>query len=150
VTQDVHIPWRPAGHPDCDLTSNGPSGDRDRGWKDAEGKCVNVSGIPFTADFNFSGEGIVVPHDAIFSITMNTRQYGDATTGGRAPIDKVNVGLNGNTSAVAVGQDQNPGAFYLRYGSPEFREIAWGQPYNLGIKVTATTDGVAPEVKVNL
>src|SRR5690606_36478878 len=64
--------------------------------------------------------------------------------------DKVNVGLNGNTSAVAVGQYQNPGAFYLRYGSPEFREIAWGQPYNLGIKVTATTDGVAPEVKVNL
>lgn len=149
VTQEVFVPWRPAGDSTCAPTANGPSSNREHGWKVGE-QCIDESGISFIASFDFSDQKLIVPDKAVYSISYNTRVAGSQPTGVQSPIDKVNVSLNGNTANAAVGRDLSTGHMYANYNSGSFVALGWGTGYNLGLRVTATTDAAAPTVRVNL
>lgn len=145
-TQEVFIPWRPAGDESCPVATGAPH----LGWLQG-GECYNHGGIISYAAFNVAGEGLIVPNDVIFSVSWNTRNYGYEPTGVAGPIDAVNLAWrNSSTHGVSVGTDQNAGQMYMQNNSSAFRAVDWGTPFNTAMRVTATTDAAAPTVRVNL
>lgn len=77
-TQTFQIPARPAADPSC------PNSE----WLASDG-CHN--GFAFTITFDLTG--ITLPDSFVYSIALNTQNYGQTPTGVSGPYDSLNFGL---------------------------------------------------------
>lgn len=133
TTQDVFVPWRPAGNPEC-----GTAADGRKGWM-TNGVCHDLSAIAFNASFDFSAQNITLPDDVVFGIAYNTTTKGYSPTGVISPADSLNVALRDSiTQPATVGVDHSTGSFYAAYAGAPLSAKNWGPAYNLAIRVNAT------------
>ncbi len=101
LTQNVTIPWRPAGDPTCPDTGYGAG----FAWRASDGHCYN--GLAFNASFDFSGQHVTLPDAVIIGVAYNTADYGNSPIHQPGPYNSLNVGVpNGQTAT--VGTDDNP------------------------------------------
>jgi hypothetical protein len=99
-TQNIDIPWRPAGDPSCPDTGYGAG----FAWKAANGICYN--GLAFNAVFDLSSLNVFLPDDIIVGVAYNTQSYGAAPIGVNGPYNSLNV-LVPPSQPVAVGSDDS-------------------------------------------
>lgn len=110
-TQTFAIPYRPASDPaHCS----------DRRWYQAStGTCFN--GLAHTVSFDFTGQGVVLPDDVIWTVAFNTSTAGYAPIGAPGPgapagcftdagcpYDSLNVGAQAFPGSPYAGTDVDP------------------------------------------
>ena len=143
VTQNITIPWRPAGDPSCPNTGYGAG----YAWKNSSGVCVN--GLAFNATFDLSSLNVTLPNDIIVSVAYNTQTWGYSPIGTAGPYNSLNVAVPPN-QAVSVGSDDSnnkvfwnteTAAWYADGGAAGvgiFREDTNWAPYGtVALQVTA-------------
>lgn len=109
TTQDVQIPWRPAGDPSCPDTGYGAG----FAWKASDGQCYN--GKAFNAAFDMSNLNVVLPDDIIIGVAYNTADYGAAPIHQAGPYNSLNVAVPENNAAT-VGTDDDSNAVFWNTG----------------------------------
>lgn len=107
-TLSALIPFRPSwDSAACTGPGETPATDVPFGgrWFDPVlGTCVH--GYAFNLDFDFTGDGVVVPGEVIAGVAYNTADYGAVPIGVPGPYNSLNVSLT--TSAPTVGMDAEP------------------------------------------
>ena len=134
VTQNISIPWRPAGDPACGSA-----------WKASNGQCYN--GLAFNATFDMRSLHVTLPDGVIVGVAYNTQTYGADPIGVGGPYNSLNVGVQGSAT---VGTDDNTdnvfwntstASYYADGGASgvgTFREDSKWTPYGtVAIRITA-------------
>lgn len=106
TTEDVSIPWRPAGDPTCPTYT--PTSTT-HAWRDSTGTCN--FGYAFNATFDLSTSGVTLPDDVIIGVAYNTNTWGYAPIGQTGPYDSLNVAVP-PSQPVSVGEDADTDAVF--------------------------------------
>jgi PEP-CTERM motif len=104
ITQATLIPWRAEPSAACPGIQ----------WLSAEG-CKN--GVAFNVSFDFSTANITLPDNVIFSMAMNTQNFGANPVGSNGPYNSLNFALNSGTS---VGTDADNAAVFWHTSNASF------------------------------
>jgi hypothetical protein len=92
ITQNIHIPWRPA--PDA-------TNCHDTRWHDAlTNRCSN--GFAFNITFDLSSLNITLPDAIVLGVAFNTETYGTLPIGSGGPYNELNIS---DTGIQTVGTD---------------------------------------------
>ncbi|MFA6016543.1 MAG: HYR domain-containing protein [Patescibacteria group bacterium] len=100
ITQNITIPWRPAGDPTCPDTGYGAG----FAWKSPSGTCYN--GLAFNAVFDMSSLNLILPDDIIVGVAYNTNTWGYSPIGLSGPYESLNVAVPEN-QPLTIGSDDS-------------------------------------------
>jgi hypothetical protein len=122
-TVNFQIPYRPSSDAAHCAVGGVPGGDGEQWYSAADNTCYHGFAFPIT--FDFTGSGIVLPSQAIFTVVFNTSDYGPVPQRPKAcnnisgddncPYDSLNVGV---FSSPIVGNSVDPNGNWFNYTLP--------------------------------
>jgi hypothetical protein len=106
-TIDAFVPFRPSYDDRCPAPENDtPFGGA---WYDEAAEAC-VHGYNVNVDFDFSGDGITLPEEVIYTVSFDTSSYGENPIGASGPYDSLNYGLS---AGALVGTDVETATTFL-------------------------------------